>query len=166
VLAGVALLIIEIFVTPGFGVAGIAGIGALLSGLSLSLIGGGATWDFILRALSRVVVSLLLAIAASLILLRFLPRLPLGKRLILSTDLGAEEGYASTPETDRQWLGKTGTAISPLRPSGIGDFDGERVDVVSDGDFIERGAQVVVTRVDGNRIVVRRARGATEEEEK
>jgi membrane-bound serine protease (ClpP class) len=166
VLSGLVLLIIEIFVTPGFGVAGVLGIAAVLSGLSLSLIGGGATWDFILRALSRVIFSLLIAVAASLVLLRFLPRLPFGKRLILSTDLGAEEGYASPPETDRQWLGKTGTAVSPLRPSGIGDFDGERVDVVSDGDFIERGAQIVVSRVDGNRIVVRRLRGATEREGK
>ena len=48
--------------------------------------------------------------------------------------------------------------VSPLRPSGIADVEGERVDVVSDGEFIEAGAQIVVSRVDGNRIVVRRRR--------
>jgi membrane-bound serine protease (ClpP class) len=90
--------------------------------------------------------------------LRFLPRLPFGKRLILETGLTAGEGYASPPETDRSWLGKGGTTVSPLHPSGIADVQGERVDVVSDGEFIEAGAQIVVSRVDGNRIVVRRHR--------
>jgi membrane-bound serine protease (ClpP class) len=162
VASGLVLLAVEIFVTPGFGLAGVAGIAALLSGLSLSLIGGGATWDFILRAVGRVIFSLLLAMIGSLVLLRFLPRLPFGKRLILQTGLAAGEGYTSPPDTDKQWLGKRGIAVSPLRPSGIADVEGERVDVVSDGEFIEMGAQIVVTRVDGNRIVVRRHRGITE----
>jgi membrane-bound serine protease (ClpP class) len=158
VASGLVLLTVEIFVTPGFGLPGVLGIAALLSGLSFSLVGGGATWDFILKAASRVIFSLLLAVVASLVLLRYLPRLPFGKKLILETGLGAGEGYASPPETDRQWLGKAATAVSPLRPSGIAEFDGERVDVVSDGEFIEPGARIVVTRVDGNRIVVRRQR--------
>jgi membrane-bound serine protease (ClpP class) len=164
--SGLILLAVEILVTPGFGLAGVLGVAALLSGLSLSLVGGGATWDFILKAVSRVIFSLLLAVVGSLVLLRFLPRLPFGKRLILHTGLGAREGYASPPETDRQWLGKGGVAISPLRPSGIADIDGERVDVISDGEFIEPGAEIVVTRVDGNRIVVRRHRVIAERGEK
>jgi membrane-bound serine protease (ClpP class) len=158
VISGVVLLAAEIFIIPGFGVAGVLGIAALLSGLSLSLIGGGATWDFILKAVGRVIFSLLLAVVGSLVLLRFLPRLPFGKRLILATGLAAGEGYASPPETDQNWRGKGGIAVSPLRPSGIADVEGERVDVVSDGEFIEAGAQIVVSRVDGNRIVVRRRR--------
>jgi membrane-bound serine protease (ClpP class) len=158
VVSGLILLAVEIFVTPGFGIAGVLGIAALLAGLSLSVIGGGATWEFTLRALGRVIFSLLLALVGSLVLLRFLPRLPFGKRLILQTGLAAGEGYASPPGTDKQWLGKRGIAVSPLRPSGIADVEGERVDVVSDGEFIESGAQIVVARVDGNRIVVRRER--------
>jgi membrane-bound serine protease (ClpP class) len=156
--SGLVLLAVEIFVTPGFGVTGVLGIAALLSGLSLSLVGGGATWDFILQAVGRVIFSLLLAVAGSVVLLRFLPRLPFGKRLILETGLASGEGYASSPDTDKQWLGKHGIAVSPLRPSGIADVEGERVDVVSDGEFIESGAQIIVSRVDGNRIVVRRQR--------
>jgi membrane-bound serine protease (ClpP class) len=101
-------------------------------------------------------VSLLLAIAASLVLLRFLPRLPLGRRLVLETELTAREGFASAPETDRAWFGKRGTTASPLRPAGIADIEGERVDVVSDGEFIDVGDPITVVRVDGNRIVVRR----------
>jgi membrane-bound serine protease (ClpP class) len=153
--AGVILLAIELFVTPGFGVTGILGLVALLGGLGLSLVGAGATWEVIITAVGQVAVSLLLAVAVSLALLRLFPRLPFGRRLILETELTAREGFASAPETDRAWLGKRGTAASTLRPAGIADFEGERVDVVSDGDFIEAGDPIAVVRVDGNRIVVR-----------
>jgi membrane-bound serine protease (ClpP class) len=160
--SGLVLLVLEVFVIPGFGVAGVLGISALIGGLSLSLFGAGASWEFILKAAGRVVFSLLLALVASLVLLRFLPRLPFGRRLILETGLSAGEGYASAPAGDKSWLGKGGTAVSPLRPAGIAEIEGERVDVVSDGEFIEPGEPITVTRVDGNRIVVRRHRVSTE----
>jgi membrane-bound serine protease (ClpP class) len=157
--AGAILLAIELFVTPGFGVIGILGLVTLLGGLGLSLVGAGATWEVIIIAVGQVAVSLLLAIAVSLALLRLLPRLPFGRRLVLETELAAGEGFASAPETDHTWLGKRGTAASTLRPAGIGDIEGERVDVVSDGEFIDAGEPITVVRVDGNRIVVRRLRG-------
>jgi membrane-bound serine protease (ClpP class) len=160
--SGLALLILEVFVIPGFGLAGVLGIGALLAGLSLSVVGGGATWEFIVQAVGRVIISIILALAASLVVLRFLPRLPFGRRLILETGLPAAGGYASAPAGDSTWLGKSGRAFSPLRPAGIAEIDGERVDVVSDGEFIDSGAPIVVTRVDGNRIVVRRHQVSTE----
>jgi membrane-bound serine protease (ClpP class) len=156
---GLVLLAIELFVTPGFGVIGFLGLAAILGGLGLSLVGAGATWAVVVTAVGRVAVSLLLAVAASLALLRLLPRLPFGRRLVLDTELGAREGFASPPETDRGWLGKRGTAASTLRPAGIADIEGERVDVVSDGEYIEAGEPIVVVRVEGNRIVVRRLRG-------
>ncbi|MDZ4347485.1 MAG: NfeD family protein [Candidatus Binatia bacterium] len=160
--SGLVLLVLEVFVIPGFGLAGVLGIGALLAGLSLSLIGGGATWGFVVIAVGRVLISVVLALVASLLMLRFLPRLPFGRQLILETGLAAGEGYASAPERDSSWLGKHGTAFSTLRPAGIAEIDGERVDVVSDGEFIDVGMPIVVTRVDGNRIVVRRHRTLTE----
>lgn len=156
--SGLVLLVLEVFVIPGFGLAGALGIAALLGGLSLTLFGAGASWEFILKAAGRVVFSLLLALVASLAVLRFLPHLPFGRRLILETGLPAGQGYASVPEGDKSWLGKSGTALSPLRPAGIAEIEGERVDVVSDGELIEPGVSIVVTRVDGNRIVVRRHR--------
>jgi len=112
----------------------------------------------VFTAVGQVAVSLLLAIAASLGLLRLLPRLPFGRRLVLETELTAREGFASAPETDRAWLGKRGIAASTLRPAGIADIEGERVDVVSDGEFIGAGDPITVVRVDGNRIVVQRSR--------
>ena len=159
---GIFLLTLEIFVIPGFGIAGILGIVALLGGLGLSLIGAGATWEFTLRAFGQVVFSLLTALIASLFMLKYLPRLPFGRQLILETELPTEQGYVSAPNSDLSWQSKTGHAVSPLRPAGIADIENHRVDVVSDGEFIETGAPIIVSRVDGNRIVVRRHRSTTE----
>ena len=162
-LGGVILLVLEIFVIPGFGVAGVLGIVAILAGLVLSLVGTGDTSEVIVWAAGRVVFALLLALSASLVLLRFLPRLPFGRRLVLEAGLGAGHAYGSAPDSDLRWLGKKGQASSPLRPAGIAEIEGERVDVVSDGELIDAGQRVEVTRVDGNRIVVRRVPHITTE---
>lgn len=160
---GLALMAIETFVIPGFGITGVLGLTALLAGLGLSLVGAGATWAVVVQAVGQVAVSLLLAVLVSLALLRVLPRLPVGRRLVLDTELPVEGGYGSAPESDRRWIGKRGTAASPLRPAGLAHLDGERVDVVSDGDYIEAGSPIEVIRVDGNRIVVRRPLGTAPE---
>jgi membrane-bound serine protease (ClpP class) len=156
-LAGIALLLLELLVIPGFGIAGVLGILALLAGLVLSLVGPGDTPQFIMMAAVRVVFALLFALVASLVLLRYMPRLPFGQRIVLRTGLDAASGYASAPESDQRWLGRKGRAWSTLRPAGIAEIDGERVDVVSDGELIDTGQPIRVIRVDGNRIVVQRA---------
>jgi membrane-bound serine protease (ClpP class) len=161
---GLILVGLEIFVIPGFGIAGILGIMALMGGLGLSLIGTGATWDFMLSALGQVAFSILVAILATLLLLRYFPRLPFGRRLILETNLQAQEGYESSPAEDHRWLGKQGVAVSDLRPSGIARFDRERVDVVSDGTFIDAGQPLEVVRIDGNWVVVRLAQPQSEKD--
>ncbi len=153
---GMLLLAIEVFVTPGFGLLGAAGIAAILGGLVLSMVGAGVSGLFVLQAAGRVVLALLAALIASLVVLRFLPRLPFGRQLVLQTELPAAQGYASAPDSDRRWLGTQGLAHSTLRPAGIAELNGERVDVVSDGELIEAGEPIEVVRVDGNRIVVRR----------
>ncbi|HUG54588.1 MAG TPA: NfeD family protein [Vicinamibacteria bacterium] len=155
--AGIVLLAVEAFVTPGFGVAGIVGTTAIVAGLGLSLVGAGATWTTLVIAVGRVAISLLLSLVAGLVLIRLLPRLPPGRRLVLTRKLDAMEAPASAPATDHGLLGRSGRVVSPLRPAGIADIGGERVDVVSDGEFMESGTLVHVVRVDGNRVVVRRA---------
>jgi membrane-bound serine protease (ClpP class) len=153
---GLVLLALEIIIIPGFGLFGTLGIAALLGGLALSMIGAGDTATVIVGVVWRVVLSLLAALLAGLLLLRFLPRLPLARRMILQTDLGSGPAHGSAPEADRRWLDKHGQAMSVLRPAGIAMIEGARVDVVSDGEMIEAGARIQVMRVDGNRIVVRR----------
>lgn len=154
---GILLLAVEVFVTPGFGIPGILGLIALLAGFSLSLTGSGASWPSIMTATSRVALSVVVAIGTGLLVLRWLGHSPLGRMFVLGSSLPAGEGGGSPSETeqDHQWLGKQGMVISPLRPSGIGRFDGERVDVISEGGYIEIGQRIEVVRVDGNRVVVR-----------
>ncbi len=163
-LAGLVLLVLEFLVIPGFGVAGLLGIVAIVASLVLSLVGPGFSTTFVLAAAGRVVFALLVALLASLVLLRYLPHLPFGRRLILRRGLAAADGFASAPESDALWLGKTGRASSPLRPAGIAEIDGRRVDVVSDGEHVDAGQLVRVTRVDGNRVVVRRISDINEKE--
>ena len=159
VAGGVILLGAEIFIIPGFGVAGVCGILALAAGLGMALVGAGATTPVIVAAFGRVAISILLALAGGLALLRLLPRIPLGRRLVLESEMGADRGYISPPESDQRQLGRTGIAVSPLRPAGVAEIDGSRVDVVSDGSFIDAGAAIEVTRVEGNRVVVRERPG-------
>ena len=52
-------------------------------------------------------------------------------------------------------MGREGVSLTPLRPSGNGDFDGEKLDVVSDGAFIPQGARIRIVRVEGLRILVK-----------
>jgi membrane-bound serine protease (ClpP class) len=157
VAVGVLLLALEVFVIPGVTLAGIAGVVALVAGLGLTLVGAGATMSVIITALGQVAISILLAMAGAFAFVRALPSLPFGSRLVLQTDMTADGGYVSSPDSDRRWLGRTGTAISSLRPAGIAEFEGARIDVVSDGGYLDVGSTIEVIRVDGNRIVVRQS---------
>jgi len=152
---GIVLLLIEAFVIPGFGIAGILGIIALLAGLMLSTVGEGATMTALVGAASRLGVSLVIAIVASLAILRYLPKTKMGRHLVLSTDLTAKSGFTSEPVAEHGLVGKTGVAVSTLRPAGIANIDGKRIDVVSDGEYVEAGQPIRVDHVDGNRVVVR-----------
>ena len=73
-------------------------------------------------------------------------------RSVPSTASGREATWRFAPD-----MARLGTAVSPLRPAGIANIDGTRVDVVSDGSFLDPGTPIVVTEVEGNRIVVRPA---------
>lgn len=155
--AGLTLLAIELFVIPGFGIAGILGIVTIIAALVLSLIGAGATQSFVLIVIGRIVLALLVAIGLAVAILRVLPRLPWGRQLVLETGLTPGEGYGAPGNEEKRWIGRTGRAASTLQLAGTAEFDGERVDVVSDGELIEPGTAIEVVRLDGGRIVVRRA---------
>lgn len=158
--AGLVLLALEIFVIPGFGVAGVLGLLGIVGGLVLSVIGPGASGQFVAEAAMRIAASLVIAIALGAVLLRFMTRLPIGRRMILEHDLSANRGFTSTPDSDQRWLGRSGVTLTPLRPAGLITIDGQRIDVVSEGELIESGQPIRVVRVDGNRIVVVRSQDA------
>ncbi|HBV98129.1 MAG: hypothetical protein JL50_00520 [Peptococcaceae bacterium BICA1-7] len=147
-LLGVIALVIEIFVLPGFGVAGLAGI---------ILVG----WGIFLMAVdvTQATMALVWALAATAVLIfagvKLFNKLNLWKRLTLDTKQKNDQGYVAPREGLAAYVGKTGVALTPLRPSGTAEISGERLDVVTEGDFISPGAAVQVVRVEGTRVLVK-----------
>ncbi len=90
--------------------------------------------------------------------LKYFPKTFIGKRLILSDSFDRDSGYASYTSSDYEGLvGKHGRAKTTLRPSGVAEIDGRKHSVVTAGEFIEQDAAIRVVRVEGSRVVVRRA---------
>ncbi len=147
-MAGLVLIFLEVFVVPGFGVTGVGGVAAIL--ISLFLIFPNTT--IALQVIAGSLVASVFIIAVSL---KFLPRSGVWNRIALGTSETVEMGYIA-PADRSHFLGKTGVARSYCRPAGIVEIDGERVDAVSEGGYIEKGAQVKVVKIEGNRLVVRK----------
>jgi membrane-bound serine protease (ClpP class) len=165
VVAGLLLLALEVFVIPGFGLAGVLGLLALAFGLGTSLIGDGASLRAVVVVGSRVAVSTVLALVISLVAFRYLPRLPGGQKLVLGRSLQGRTHPVSGHDVVRaSLLGSSGTSLTPLRPAGTASLGGRRVDVVSEGEFIDPGEHVEVVRDEGLRVVVKR-RAAAEKEQ-
>ncbi|MDD2534395.1 MAG: NfeD family protein [Eubacteriales bacterium] len=143
--AGLLLIFAEMF-TPGIGFAGIGGFVMLIIGIIM-------TARTPLEALTMVIILILLMAALVAILLRSAKKGKLAKKLILWSAAKHEDGF-STNEDNSQLVGQVGVANTVLRPAGMGEFSGRRMDVVSEGSFIEAGAAITIVRVEGRRIVV------------
>jgi len=152
---GLVLLALEIFVIPGFGIAGISGIALIIISLYLSLIGRIPHYNDFSTAAYVLGGAILLSVAGTLLLVRALPGTIFYRKMVLETVESAEEGYAS-PGTNHDILGARGTALSDLRPSGKALIKGRRIDVVTEGDYIPKGSEIEVTEVHGARVLVRR----------
>ena len=165
---GVILLIIEIFVIPGFGLAGIAGlilsIGALFAALVANIGLQFPPMTEVVSAIYTMAVTLVLLIVLMFSLARYLPSTRAMNRLVLAPELGSIGGYTAAESKD--WLlGRSGVALTALRPSGTAIIDDERVDVVSQGDFVDRGSPVRVVGVAGSRVEVRGVERLQEKED-
>lgn len=152
--AGVALLLIEIFVIPGFGVTGIVGIALIGWALFHMLLGDYPTARDFQQATLGVALSVIGLLIGFIALLRFIPKSRVWNKIALGTQLSQSMGVRSSAHAD-DLVGMEGIAISDLRPAGKIAV-GERVlDVVTDGSYTSRNAHVVIIEVVGNRIVVR-----------
>ena len=154
--AGAALVAIEIMFLPGHGVMVVLGVALVVIALTESMVDLkhvplNVSWSlgWLPQALTRGFGSLLAAGGALVVLSRFLPRSRLGRALILEDSVGA-----TAAELGRL-LHRAGVADTDLRPTGKALVDGRRVDVVSDGDFIDKGTAVEIVEVSGARVVVR-----------
>ncbi len=145
-IVGIALLIVELFV-PSFGILGILGAIALVSGVAT------AAYDT-----GNAVVSLSFAFVVALIIAGITAyvfrRRGIWNKFILSDRLTSEQGYLSG-SAKPELAGREGVALTPLRPSGTIEVDGERIDAVTEGDFILSGRPIVITKVEGTRVIVR-----------
>lgn len=143
---GLILLVLEMFV-PSFGILGILGIAALIFGITMGAFDTG-------NALQSLGIAVLVAAIFIAVFAYVFRRKGIWNRFILRDQLGREQGYL--PHVDRQsWLGLEGVALSELRPAGVVEINGQRVDVVTSGEFVERGKPIRVLTVDGTRIVVK-----------
>ncbi|HIF55991.1 MAG: NfeD family protein [bacterium] len=154
--AGLVLLGIEAFVVPGFGIFGVAGIVAILAGLYMSLLGNIPTMPDFTRAAWVLTSSMLLLIGSAWALIRTLPgssRLAESGIFLLAKTASAI-GYESA-EVRSDLVGKHGTAITDLRPAGTALVGDERIDVVSESEWISAGTPVKVLSAEGYRHIVR-----------
>ena len=142
---GLLLLIVEMFI-PGFGIAGGIGLLFLVLGIILT-----ARTPF--EAFVMVIILILLVAGAIAVIMRSAKRGKLSRKLILWSSAKHEEGF-STSEDKSMWIGKEGISLTVLRPAGAGEFEGQRLDVVTDGTYIDKGIKIRIVRTEGRRIVV------------
>ncbi|MGM0432853.1 MAG: NfeD family protein [Spirochaetota bacterium] len=161
---GIALIIIEIFVIPGFGVAGISGLAMMAIGLVLSMQdfvipSFSWQWDLLGKNVLIVLGNMIAGFVAFGVLAFLVPKYTPFRRLTLSLNQESSQGYTSQDEDFVQkYSGKKGIAVTTLRPSGKAEIEDEVVQVVTTGEFLEKDTPVEVTQVSGNRIVVKRSK--------
>lgn len=154
--AGGALAVaLELAFFPGHGAVAGFGVLAILASLVMALIGrDGVPLDVawalgaVTRALAMVSGAVLATTAVMFFVARRLPSTRFGRALVLDS---AIEVSAQPP---KDWSGASGVTLTALRPAGVAELDGQRVDVVSEGGFVEPGVCIRVVRVDGPRVVV------------
>ena len=159
VAAGLALIAVEVLVIPGFGIFGIAGTAALLGGLVMAQVGSLPSQEDFARVAGVLSATALLVVLTSWAFLRSIIR---NRRLsrsgiVLPESTDREDGYTSA-DLRPELVGAVGVAITALRPSGVGLFADERLDVVSESEWIEEGTRVRVVSAEGYRHIVRAVR--------
>ncbi|MCF7808621.1 MAG: nodulation protein NfeD [Candidatus Marinimicrobia bacterium] len=152
-LGGIVLIGIEAFVIPGFGVVGIFGIGLMIYAMFTMLLPSAPTAADINAALWALSIAVIGGVVGLGLLIKRMLKTKAWQRISLATSETLGEGYSGSLGLE-ELVGKTGVAVTKLRPSGTALVDEKRIDVVTFGDFIEQDAEIVVKRIDGNRIVV------------
>jgi membrane-bound serine protease (ClpP class) len=171
ILIGLVLLAVELFVIPGFGVAGIAGIVLILGGMVMTFVGNTPglpgvwrlpqVWAGVQNGLLAVVVSFAVSGMLALWIRKYLPKLPYLNRLVLQGTPATAGAPVNAVVTSEIWpfVGTIGRAVSDLKPGGSAEFpyadDRRTAPVVSDSGYVTAGTKLVVREVHGSRVVVR-----------
>jgi membrane-bound serine protease (ClpP class) len=146
IIIGFMLILIEIFLVPGFNIFGVFGfimvvLGIIFAYSKLRL----ATANFIM----------VISVVIALILVRVVVKSKTWHRIILDNKEEKIQGFHASTENLAKLIGKRGIAFTPLRPAGIALIEDQKVDVMTEGGFIEKNQEIEVILVEGNRVVVR-----------
>ncbi len=162
-LVGIVLLGVEVFVIPGFGVAGISGIAFVISALVLSLVGNvGFNFEFtmpseIISAFLTVILATVGGFFGSIYLAKKLLATSMMSSIVLSAVQNKEEGYVGVDTTENDLVGKEGIAHTILRPAGKVIIGDDIYDATALMGYIEKGDKVVVTKYETAQLFVRKA---------
>jgi membrane-bound serine protease (ClpP class) len=159
--AGIVLILLEIFVVPGFGITGISGIILTIMGLTLALVRN-INFDFTFVPKGSVAMSFLMVSVAMalplLLLLAFGQKLfdsNAFKKMGVQAEMKTADGFSIRDEAQQTLISQTGIAVTNLRPAGKVELNGVRYDAIADGSFIQSGTTVKVTEVRSAYLVVR-----------
>ncbi len=146
-LGGFLFMFLEIAIIPGFGAAGIIGLIGIIGGLALAymkLSFGMATAATVAAALGLVILLVWF--------FYYFPHTSLGKKFVLEAESSTEDGCIAIRDL-KKFVGKEGVTQTMLRPSGIAIVEGERIDVITDCEFIEKDTRVKIVKEKGGRLV-------------
>jgi len=156
IFVGILLLLIEMIVIPGFGIAGISGIIIVVFGLYRLLLPDVPVGEEVTdMAMSGLTIGIIGGLVGLILLFRLMTKTKFWKKLATPDVQDHERGYDTSLGLEDK-VGQEGVADTDLHPSGWVLIGNERIFVVSDGTFIENGEKVKIIKVDGNRVVVRK----------
>jgi len=144
---GLLLLLAEIFFIPGFGLAGISGISAILASIFL-------TFGNIVQATYSILIALSISVIGFFLLIKYIPSTRTWRKFVLSTEQKKELGYTVETKDLKRLTGEKGIVITPLRPSGIAEVNGKKFNVLTRGEYIDSNTKIKIISVEGNKIVV------------
>lgn len=157
---GVILILVEVFAIPGFGIAGVAGIVMVVTGLTLSLIGNvgmdfsGVPIEVITTSFFIVIIAIFMALIGSFWLSKKLFTTTIFGHLALEAEQPAGEGFTTSDTKYVSMLGKEGTAWSVLRPAGKVNIEGDVFDATALTGFIDKGDKVKVVKYETGQLFV------------
>ena len=155
VMVGLVLLVVEAFLIPGFGIAGVAGIGVILWGLYLLLLPDVPVSEEVYHsALTGLTIGIIGGIIALVLLFRMVTKTKFWTKLTSPGVESQDEGYSTSIGLE-DMVGKIGVATSDLRPSGWALLGDRKIFVVTEGEFVDKDQSIKILSVDGNRVVVR-----------
>ncbi|MCX5634399.1 MAG: hypothetical protein NTW55_00960, partial [Planctomycetota bacterium] len=170
-ITGLLLLAVEVFILPGFGIAGVLGLLCVFAGMFGMLIKNPPDkvpwpetqldWQLFDNGILAVFLGAAGFVVLAWLFSKYLPKIPIARKLILAGPVETDAvQYAMASEKPLVEIAQKGTTISQLRPSGIAQFGQERMNVVSRGEFIDENKEIIVESIEGNNIVVKEISGA------